>query len=284
MRKFVIGAAASAAVLTGSIVAVAAINPLGVAGAQNGTPPTTAAPAPDPHAGNPGHGNHLGNGNGPQQVLDDTLNDLVSKGTINQDQANAVRDGLKSRIEAFRAQHGARGGPGHRGKGGPGFDLKTDVIDAAAQAIGITPDQLMQEHKAGKTLAQVAQAHGIDPQKVADAIVAKISADIDKAVADGKIPADRAAKMKAELTKRVPEMLNKNCFGDHHGDNGGPTPGTEPPPTTPPPTTPPTEPPPTEPPSTTPATTPTTTTPATQPPTTTAPGTTGPTTSGTQQH
>lgn len=259
MRKFVIGAAVSAATLGGSMAAALAINPLGIAGAQTGTstPPTTAAAQPGPTS-DPGAARRAGK-DGPQQILDDTLNDLVSKGTINQDQANAVRDGLKSRIEAWRSQHGGRG----PGRGGPGVDLKRDLIGTAAQTIGITPEQLMTEHKAGKTLAQIAQAHGVDPQKVADAIIAKISADIDKAVADGRLPADRAAKMKQELAKRVPEMLNRNCYGgagdgkgDHKGDgNSGDTPPS------------------TEPPSTEPSTT--------APPTTEAPGTTVPTPPGT---
>ena len=43
-------------------------------------------------------------------------------------------------------------------------------LAAAASALGITPDQLKQEQQGGKTLADVAKAHGVDPKVVADAI------------------------------------------------------------------------------------------------------------------
>jgi hypothetical protein len=44
-------------------------------------------------------------------------------------------------------------------------------VAIAAKAIGIDAKDLAAELKAGKTVAQVAQEHGVDPQKVVDAIV-----------------------------------------------------------------------------------------------------------------
>jgi uncharacterized protein (DUF433 family) len=44
-------------------------------------------------------------------------------------------------------------------------------VAIAAKAIGIDAKDLASELKAGKTVAQVAQEHGVDPQKVIDALV-----------------------------------------------------------------------------------------------------------------
>jgi hypothetical protein len=65
-------------------------------------------------------------------------------------------------------------GPRH---GHPGMRL-----DAAAEVIGITPAELLTELKAGKSIAQVAQAHDVDPQKVIDALVAKGTARLEDAI------------------------------------------------------------------------------------------------------
>ena len=79
------------------------------------------------------------------------------------------------------------------------------AVEAAAKAIGIEPKELVQAVRGGQTIAQVAQSKGVDPQDVVSAIVTAIDAKIDQAVADGKLPADRAAKAK----ERVPALADR---------------------------------------------------------------------------
>lgn len=211
MRKFVIAAVVAVAVAGGS-VAVAAVNPLGFAGAQDdpGTTaqpqPPTSAPAPPPQA--PGRRGPRGGG-GPE-MLKSTLDELVANGTITEDQENKIIEALKAKM-------------GGRGRRGPGEDVKRELFKTAADTIGITPEQLMQELKGGKSIAEVAQAHGVEPQAVIDAVVAKIDSDIDQAVAKGRLSADRAAKLKEEVPQHVADMVNRH-FGDHMrpGGPGGP--------------------------------------------------------------
>jgi len=81
-------------------------------------------------------------------------------------------------------------------------------LDKAAAVIGISTDELTTELKAGKTVADVAAEHGVDVQKVIDALVADATARIDQAVADGKLDSARADEMKAHLTERVTAMVN----------------------------------------------------------------------------
>lgn len=66
---------------------------------------------------------------------------------------------------------GGRGGKEGRGRGAGKHGA------AAATALGITQEELRTELAAGKTIAQVAAARGVDVQKVIDAIVAEVMAE-----------------------------------------------------------------------------------------------------------
>jgi len=64
-------------------------------------------------------------------------------------------------------------------------------FDAAAAALNLTPTQLFEQLHSGKTLTEIAQAQGVDIQKVQDALNASrtqaMKDAINQAVKDGKI-------------------------------------------------------------------------------------------------
>jgi|SRR5690349_940946 len=78
----------------------------------------------------------------------------------------------------------------------------------AAKTIGITPKQLVQEVKGGKTVAQVASDHGSSGQAVMDALVNAGDKAVDKLVANHRISTERAAKIKAALPGKVANFVN----------------------------------------------------------------------------
>lgn len=90
------------------------------------------------------------------------------------------------------------------------------AVKTSAEVIGITPKELAAELKAGRSIAEVAEAKGVEVSKVTDALVAKGTTRIDQAVADGKITAERAAKAKARLPKVADRVVNV-----HKGDRKG---------------------------------------------------------------
>lgn len=85
---------------------------------------------------------------------------------------------------------------GGRGSGG-GFGFgcfgsrDTTSFDAVAEVLGLSPTQLFEQLHGGKTIDEVAQAQGVDIQKVKDAISAArteaIKAQIAQAVEDGRM-------------------------------------------------------------------------------------------------
>ena len=119
---------------------------------------------------------------------------------------------LQQAMDQTRTELGIqeRGGPsgGERRLGGG--------LDAAAQALGVTVDQLRQELAGGQTLTQVAQAHNVDPTTVANALKQAANAHIDQEAAAGRIPADQVATAKQRAAERIDQMMTQT------GPQGGP--------------------------------------------------------------
>ena len=82
------------------------------------------------------------------------------------------------------------------------------AIVSSAKTIGITPKDLVGQLKAGKSVAEVATAHGVDPHTVVTNLVKAGDARIDKAVEAGKLDATRAAKAKERLPKAAERFVN----------------------------------------------------------------------------
>jgi len=79
----------------------------------------------------------------------------------------------------------------------------------AASTIGIDVKTLVKEVRSGKSVAEVAQAHNVDPQKVIDAVVNAGDKKIDELVTNGKLSAERAATLKSKLPALVTRLVNR---------------------------------------------------------------------------
>jgi nucleoside 2-deoxyribosyltransferase len=81
-------------------------------------------------------------------------------------------------------------------------------LETAADAIGITVDDLRAQLDDGTTIAGVAAANGIDVQTVVDALVADVREHLDAAVADGHLTRDQADQRLANATERITARVN----------------------------------------------------------------------------
>jgi hypothetical protein len=122
----------------------------------------------------------------PGTMLKARLQILVDDGTLTSSQLDAV----VAALEAARPM-GGHGGPGHGGPGhgGPGMggargEKRQEMLTSAAEAIGITADELKTAIEGGQTIAQVAEANGKSVQSVIDALVAQASADLTQRITD----------------------------------------------------------------------------------------------------
>jgi len=118
--------------------------------------------------------------------------------------------------KGFPQRPGGPGGPGGFGHRAEVF-IKVDLLQTASTYLGISAADLQTQLRSGKTLAEIAAATpGKTTAGLVAAIVASETAQIDKAVADGKLTADQATKIKTGLTERVTRMV------EHKGPMGAP--------------------------------------------------------------
>lgn len=83
---------------------------------------------------------------------------------------------------------------------GGNFDQKeaetyfTPVLNATAQVLGLTPDQLKSQVQSGKTLGEIAKAQGVELAKVKSVILDSGKAQLDALVKAGKVTQSQADK------------------------------------------------------------------------------------------
>lgn len=147
---------------------------------------------------------------GPATAIAAILERLVQNGTITAAQKEAILAALREAKE--RKGHGDRK-PGEgkdkgkdKGKHLQPRAVMGDLWKAASDYLGVERGQLMQQMKDGKSLGQIANAtSGKSRDGLIAAMVAAANAEIDDAVAKGKLTAEQAAKVK----ERVPGAVAK---------------------------------------------------------------------------
>jgi hypothetical protein len=198
MKRKLAAAAVVASMLGGAGAGIALTTP-SLATAQTGstTSTTTAQPKQVP------------------QFVTDALKKLVDNGTITQAQSDAVSKAL-----ADAQPPRPPGGPG-----GPGEHHGPDLA-VAAKTIGVSEADLRTALQSGKSIADVAKAHNVDPQKVIDALVADAKTHLADRVKAGEITQAQADQITADLTPRITDFVNNvRLAGAPDGDHGGRGPG-----------------------------------------------------------
>ena len=115
-------------------------------------------------------------------MLKARLQTLVDDGTLTSSQLDAVVTAL----EAARPMGGGHEGRGHGGRdhGGARGEKRQERLTTAAEAIGITAEELKTAIEGGQTIAQVAEANGKSVQSVIDALVAQATTDLTQRITD----------------------------------------------------------------------------------------------------
>lgn len=125
--------------------------------------------------------------------LRETLQPLVDDGTISDTQADAVTEHLvENRPERSRWVN-RRGVDGHGRHG-----------TVVADLLGVDNETLRSELADGNSIADIAEANGIDVQTVIDALIADAESHLDMAVEHG-LDEDRAAEQLERITERIEE-------------------------------------------------------------------------------
>jgi polyhydroxyalkanoate synthesis regulator phasin len=149
-----------------------------------------------------------------ETARDKVLERAVTEGHLTQEQADRMRERMGQRFEF---------GPGMRGRGawGPGMmgpvmgwaDAENSPMALAAEALGMTADELLAELRDGKSIADVANERGVDPQTIADSILANMKDKLAQAVADGKITQEQADHILSRMEERHLDLDCNIPFG-----------------------------------------------------------------------
>jgi hypothetical protein len=130
--------------------------------------------------------------------LKEALAGLVSDGSLTQAQADEVAATLaEARPEGY-------------GRGGHGGGGRIDMA-AAAEALGISEEELRTQTSAGRTLADIAEAEGVEEADLVDALVAAAKTRLAEAVTAGRLTQAEADARAADLEARITDSLDELC-------------------------------------------------------------------------
>jgi predicted RNase H-like HicB family nuclease len=87
-------------------------------------------------------------------------------------------------------------------------------MDAAADAIGISQAKLFEELRGGKSLSEVAKAHGKSFDDVKAAVKAAVKKHLDEEVDEGHLTRSQADEMLSRLVEHLDEFGSFHRF--HH--------------------------------------------------------------------
>lgn len=153
-------------------------------------------------------------GEGPVPALRQALQSLVTDGTLDEAQADAVAERL---AEAMPPRGHGPGGPGMRGHGPGrgGHGLGMPRTEAIAEAAGVTVAELHEAWHDGTSLAEIAAAEGISRATLIERLVALAEKRIDAAVTAGRLTAEQAEERKAGLEKRFGRLVDRTGGPGH---------------------------------------------------------------------
>jgi uncharacterized protein YidB (DUF937 family) len=134
---------------------------------------------------------------------DDLIQQAVASGRLTQEEADALKakpPGEGRRLH--RLGHGAA-------------KVVGNIVDAAAQAIGISKDDVKSGLQSGQSLTDIANANGMDRDTLKTKMSDILTADIDKAEQDGKLTTEQADRLRQGMTERLEKVI------DHKGGKAG---------------------------------------------------------------
>ena len=163
-----------------------------------------------------------------KQALIDRIEAAVKAGQLTQAQADAI----KQRIEQSNGLP-LPFGPFFGGPGMHGLEMRPHLflLHGVASYLGLSDSQLLQQLRSGKTLKQIATAHGKSAAGLENAILSGLRTRLDAAVAEGRITRSQERELLSRLRAHLDEVVNIGLPGPPpggpgwDGPPGGPLPG-----------------------------------------------------------
>mgnify|MGYP005851172689 CR=1 FL=1 len=161
-----------------------------------------------------------------KQAASESIDKQVQDGRITAEQAAQRKQNL-DQADGFGGWFGF--GKGFGGRGGHeglaprgGFLGGNAHVEGVAKALNLSVEDLTAQLRAGKSVADLAKEKNVSADQVKSAVVASVSAQVDQAVADGRLTAEQATRIKDQLNgTSADQFLQNGGFGMHRGPFGG---------------------------------------------------------------
>ena len=165
--------------------------------------------------------------------LQTRLDEVVAEGKISQEKADELMARAAERLPElmnktfdFEGQGPGKGQGQGQGQAPQGTRLVgRNILIRLSDEAGLTVKELVEELQAGKTPAEVATEHGVDPDAFVAELLAELQTRLDEAVAEGKISQEKADDLMAQAAERLPELMNKTFEFEGPGPGNGQGPG-----------------------------------------------------------
>jgi hypothetical protein len=163
----------------------------------------------------------------------DQVEAALKDGRITEEQAEDMRSRIESgEMPPFLGPGLFFGGPkgdGERGFGfgfGPGLGFHFgEKLDAAAEYLGVTEEELREALRSGQSLAEIAEERGKSVDGLKDALIAEARTRLDEAVADEKLTREQADRMLERLREGIDDLVNASGDNRFRFHFRGPGPG-----------------------------------------------------------
>jgi len=112
--------------------------------------------------------------------------------------------------------YGMMGGYGWMGDGSPMHEF---MVNALADALGLSPEEIEARHDAGETLWEIASSEGLSEEEISDLLTTAHESALDEAVSEGWLTPEQAEWMQGHMDWMWSEG-GAGGFGGHCGGGG----------------------------------------------------------------
>lgn len=139
--------------------------------------------------------------------ISDRLDQAVADGNVTQERADKIEAAAPQLLDRLlNAVPGSHDGGGNHPGAGKVRAIAKNALETVAGVLNIDVATLRSDLKDGKTVAEIA---GPQTQAVIDALTANANQAIEKAVADGKLPADKETAAKERAANAITKFVNE---------------------------------------------------------------------------
>jgi predicted DNA-binding protein (UPF0251 family) len=142
-------------------------------------------------------------------AANDMVDQMLKDGTITSQQADQLRQEIQNgNFPGLLGGFGRFGGFGMMGKGEFGASLQ-GVVQAVAGKLNLAPQQILDQLKSGKSLADVASAQGVSRDDLKNDITTAVNTEVDNAVSSGKITQSQGDNIKSMLSSKLDQLIDR---------------------------------------------------------------------------